>query len=80
MNDFFTIFLSFRLFDNALIKIYSLYGRGGDKNTFKKIKICGGIVSKSILLMKAKGAFVELKNEIDYSIFHFLFTLRITKK
>ena len=73
MNDFLTIFLSFRLFDNALIKIYSLYGRGSDKITFKKIKICGVIVSKSILLMKTKGPFVELKNELI--ILSFIFFL-----
>ena len=41
-----TAFKFFRLFDNALMKAYSLYGRRGGKKSFKETKICGVIVSK----------------------------------
>ena len=51
LSDLLTIFLFFRLFDNALMKAYSLYGRGGGKKSFKETKICGVIVSKWILFI-----------------------------
>ena len=46
LSDFLTIFLFFRLFDNALMKAYSLYGRRSGKKFFKETKICGVIVSE----------------------------------
>ena len=51
LSDLLTTFLFFRLFDNALMKAYSLYGRGGGKKSFKETKICGVIVSKWILFI-----------------------------
>ena len=46
-----TAFKFFRLFDNALVKAYSLYGRRGGKKSFKETKICGVIVSKWVLFI-----------------------------
>ena len=51
LNDLLTTFLFFRLFVNALMKGYSLYGRGGGEKSFKETKICGVIVSKWILFI-----------------------------
>ena len=41
-----TTFLFYRLFDNVLMKMYSLCGRRGDKKTFKGTKISGVIESR----------------------------------
>ena len=38
LSDLPITFLFFRLFDNALMKAYSLYGRGGGKKSFKETK------------------------------------------
>ena len=38
LSDLPITFLFFRLFDNALMKAYSLYGRGGAKKSFKETK------------------------------------------
>ena len=35
-----TKFLFYRLFDNVLMKTYSLFSRRGDKKTFLKTQIC----------------------------------------
>ena len=51
LSDPLTTFLFFRPFDNALVKAYSLYGRGGGKKSFRKTKLCGVIVSKWILFI-----------------------------
>ena len=45
LSGLLTIFLFFRLFDNALMKAYSLYGRRCGKKSFKETKVCGVIVS-----------------------------------
>ena len=73
-----TTFLFYRLFDNVLMKMYSLCGRRGDKKAFKEAKMCGVIASKWIYLFK--GSLSWAKKWIKHLIFHFLFTLRITKK
>ena len=70
-------FLFYRLFDNVLMKTYSLCDPCGDKKAFKETKIRGVIASKRILF---KGSFCWAKKRIEYLIFHLLFTLRITKK
>ena len=51
LNDLLNTFLFFILFDNALKKIYSLYGHRSGKKSFKEMKICGVIVSKWILFI-----------------------------
>ena len=51
LNDLLTTFLFFRLFDNALMKTYSLYGCRGGKKSFQETKICGVIFSKWILFI-----------------------------
>ena len=76
LSDLLTAFLFFRLFDNALMKAYSLCGHCSSKKSSKETKICGVILSKWILFIW-RFFFVEPKNEL--SIFHFLFTLRIIK-
>ena len=69
-------FLFYRLFDNVLMKTFSLCGPRGEKNAIKETKTCGGIASKWIFFY-FKVLFALEKNEL--SIFHFLFTLPITK-
>ena len=51
LSDLLNTFLFFRLFDNALMKAYSLYGRRGGKKSFKETKICEVIVTKWILFI-----------------------------
>ena len=51
LSDLLTTFVFFRLFDNALMKAYYLYGRRGGKKSFKETKICGVIVSKWLLFI-----------------------------
>ena len=46
LTDLLTMFLFFRLFDKALMKACSLYGRRRGKKSFKETKICEVIVSK----------------------------------
>ena len=41
-----TIFLFYRLFDNVLIKMYSLRGRRGDKKALNEKKISKVMASK----------------------------------
>ena len=83
-SDFFfffyilTTFLFYRLFDNVLMKTYSLCGRCGDKKAFKETKICGVIVSKWFLFMLKFFLLSQKMNRVSY--LPFLFTLRITKK
>ena len=67
-----TTFLFYRLFDNVLMKMYSLCGRCGEKKTFKETKICGVIVSKWILFIES-FYFAEPKN-ISYLPFPFYIT------
>ena len=71
-----TIFLFYSLFDNVYIT-YSLCGLIY-KEGFKEIKICGVIGVSEFCLFK--GSFWWAKKWIRYLIFHFLFTLRFTKK
>ena len=72
-----TTILLYTLFDNVLMKTYSLFGRRGGKKAFKYTKICGVIASEFCLF---KGSFCWAKKWIKHIIFHFLFTLRISKK
>ena len=72
LSDLLTIFLFFRLFDNALMKAYSLYGRGGGKKSFKETKICGVIVSKWILFIWT--FFLLSQKWIEYLPFPFYIT------
>ena len=51
LSYFLTKSLFYRLFDNALIKTYSVIGRRRDKKAFKETKICGVIASKWILFI-----------------------------
>ena len=51
LSDLLTTFLFCKLFDNALMKLYSLYGCRGGNKFFKETKICGVIVSKWILFI-----------------------------
>ena len=44
-------FLFYRLFDNVLMKTFSLCGPRGEKNAIKETKTCGGIASKWILFI-----------------------------
>ena len=46
-----TTFLFYRLFDDVLIKKYSLCGRCGERKAFKETKICGVIASESELCL-----------------------------
>ena len=46
LSDLPTTILFLRLFDNVLMKAYSLYSHLGGEKSFKKTKICGVIVSK----------------------------------
>ena len=71
-----TTLLFYRLFDNASMKTYPLCGRRGDKKAFKKTKICGVIASRWVLWR----FFLLSQKKNQESIFHFLFTLWITKK
>ena len=47
-----TTFLFYRLFDNVLMKMYSLCGRYRDKKVFKETKICGVIASSFLQSQK----------------------------
>ena len=72
-----TKFLFCRSFDNVLIKKYSLCDHRGDNKAFKILKICGVKASEFCLF---NSSFCWTKKWIEYLIFHFVFTLQITKK
>ena len=74
LNDFLTISLFFRLFDNVLIKTYFLYDRFGSKKSSKKTKICGVIVSKWVLFLLRFFLLSQKMNWISYLPFTFYIT------
>ena len=57
-----TTFSFYRLFDNVLMKMYSLCCCCGDKKSFKETKMCGVIASKWIFAY-FRVLFAEPKNE-----------------
>ena len=65
LGDLLITFLFFRLFDNALMKAYSLYGRGGGKKSFNESKW----VSEFCLF---EVSFCCAKKWIEYFPFPFL--------
>ena len=79
LSDFLTIFLFFRLFDNALMKAYSLYGRCSGKKSFKETEICGVIVSKWILLIWRFFLLSQIMNWVS-SISHLHYESKKKKK
>ena len=66
-----TTFLFYRLFDNVLMKTYSLCGRHGDKKASKETNICGVAVSKWILFIWRFFLLSQKMNWVFYLPFPF---------
>ena len=67
-------FLFYMLFDNGLMKTYSLCGRRGAKEAFKETKICGVIASKWILFIYRFFLLSQKMNRVSYPPFPFYIT------
>ena len=62
------------LFDNVLMKKYSLCDRCGDKKAFKETKLCGVIASKWILFIERFFLLSQKMNWVPYLPFSFYIT------
>ena len=69
-----TIFLFYRLFDNVLIKMYSLRGRRGDKKALNEKKISKVMASKWILFIYMFFLMSQKINWVSYLPFPFYIT------